>query len=207
MMSYIDKYGYRDEFYTAMENYILSKETDYKSNFILSIITADSNVEYTKRTMMKLLEMQFYEMASALMGFIDDNTLYYFDRLSQMIESGICNVSLLNNYELYYRYNTWDNIIKINDKMYHNKAIDISLVINHLEMYGIDKNNLEKYATNIEAKLLDYPFDENHINNSARSFVYLVEKMLSQFDNPDFAIKIHNKIVEYLNNPLAELNR
>lgn len=205
IMSYIDKYGYRDEFYTAMENYILSKETNYKSKFILSIITADSNVEYTKRTMIKLLEMQFYEMASALMGFIDDKTLYYFGKLSQMIESGICNVSLLNNYEQYYRYNTWDNIIKINDIMYQNKAIDISLVINHLEMYGIDKNDLEKYATNIEVKLLDYPFDEKHINNSARSFVYLVEKMLSQFDNPDFAIKIHNKIVEYLNSKYTSI--
>ncbi|UVV76862.1 hypothetical protein NXW84_01825 [Bacteroides fragilis] len=113
----------RDEFYTAMENYILSKETNYKSKFILSIITADSNVEYTKRTMIKLLEMQFYEMASALMGFIDDKTLYYFGKLSQMIESGICNVSLLNNYEQYYRYNTWDNIIKINDIMYQNTKL------------------------------------------------------------------------------------
>ncbi|UVV76863.1 hypothetical protein NXW84_01830 [Bacteroides fragilis] len=72
-------------------------------------------------------------------------------------------------------------------------------------MYGIDKNDLEKYATNIEVKLLDYPFDEKHINNSARSFVYLVEKMLSQFDNPDFAIKIHNKIVEYLNSKYTSI--
>lgn len=205
IMFYIDKYECRDEFYAVIEDYIFSKKTDYKSKFILSIITSDSNVEYVKKFMIKLLDMKFYEMASALMGFIDDKNLCYFDKLSQMIESGICDVSLLKNYELYYRYNTWENIIKINDKMYQNKAIDIALVIDHLEMYGIDKDNLEKYATNIELKLLDYPFDEEHINNNARSFVYLVEKMLSQFDNPNFAIKIHNKIIEYLNSKYTSI--
>ncbi len=67
---FIDKYDCRDMFYAAITDYMFLKDTEYRSQFILSMLIEDENLEYVKVLFEKLLENKFYNMATIMFPFV-----------------------------------------------------------------------------------------------------------------------------------------
>lgn len=206
--------GCRDDVYNAFFEYIKSKPKDYRSPFIESFCSKDSNKAYLNGFADKLLEEGYYVLASCIMGMIETQDYGQLKRLFALIHDNIIPSTFINNYVRYLVLPNTAEIFKVSDLLFDNQEVDKVAVTYHFLFqysWAIKKEEIIPFLPKFERRLLEYDFEGDTLYMS-REVVEHIENVLKNFDEPDFASEVNKKVIAYskeyrrsLNNPFEEI--
>lgn len=204
----MDSNGCRDDVYDSFLDYIKSKPKDYRSAFMESYLSRDSNKEYLNGFADKLLAGGYYALASCIMGMIETPDYVQLKRLFTLVHDKTIPSTLINNYLRFIIIPNIDEIIKVSDMLFENPEIDKAEVSYHFLFeytWSIKKEEFGPYLPKYECRLLDYDFENGAIYMSLQ-VVEHIENVLKNFNEPDFASKINQKVIEYLKDYRRSVN-
>ena len=201
----------RDEVYEAFIQHIISKNKDYRSNFIESYMSHDPNKPYLTSIAERLLNEGFYAMACCILGMVEDKDYNQLNKIFTMIHDNKFSSTYINDYLRFVPYNNINDIFKVSDLLFNNTDIDkIEVAYPHLFQHSWPMGaKLTSYLPTIEKRLLAFDFASDNFY-LAKEAVDKMEYILKTFNRPDFAKQVNNLVVKYLetykpNNPFKDL--
>lgn len=210
----MDSDGCRDDVYDTFLDYIKTKPKDYRSAFIESYLSRDSNKEYLNGFADKLLAEGYYALACCIMGMIEKPDYVQLKRLFSLVHDKTIPSTYVNNYLRFIIMPNIDEIFKVSDMLFENPDVDKVEVSYHFLFqytWSIKKEEFGPYLPKFESRLLEYDF-ENESTYMSREVVEHIENVLKNYNEPDFACAINRKIIEYskdyrrsINNPFENI--
>ena len=210
----MDSDGCRDDVYDTFLDYIKSKPKDYRSAFIESFFSRDSNKDYLNSFADKLLAEGYYALACCIMGMIETPDYVQLKRLFTLAHDKTIPSTLINNYLRFIVMPNIGEIIKVSDMLFENPDVDKVEVSYHFLFqytWSIKKEVFGPFLPKYECRLLEYDFENGAIYMS-RQVVEHIENVLKNFNEPDFASKINQRVIEYskdyrrsINNPFENI--
>ena len=210
----MDSDGCRDDVYDTFFDYIKSKPKDFRSAFIESYLSRDNNKEYLNGFADKLLAEGYYALACCIMGMIETPDYVQLKRLFTLVHDNTIPSTLINNYLRFIIMPNIDEIFKVSDMLFENPDVDKVEVSYHFLFqytWSIKKEEFGPFLPKYENRLLEYDFENGAIYMS-RQVVEHIENVLKNFNEPDFACKINQKVIEYskdyrrsINNPFENI--
>ena len=210
----MDRMGCRNDVYDAFFKHISSKNKDYRSPFIESFFSRDINKDYLSGFADKLLDAGYYVMATCIMGMIETSDYRQLNRLFVLVHEKTIPSTYINNYLRYVLMHNVAEIFMVSDLLFNNPEVDkneVSYPFLFQYSWSIKKEEMGPFLTKFESRLLEYDF-ENDGYYISREVVEHIENVLKNFDEPEFAIKVNRKVIEYskdyrrsINNPFENI--
>ena len=210
----MDSEGCRDDVYNALFEHIKSKQKDYRSSFIESFLGRDGNKEYLSDFADKLLSEGYYVLASCIMGMIETPDYAQLKRLFTLVHDKTIPSTYINNYLRFIIMPNIDEIFNVSDMLFENPDVDKVEVSYHFLFqysWSIKKEDLGPFLPKYESRLLEYDFENGAIYMS-RQVVEHIENVLKNFNEPEFAREINQKVIDYskdfrrsINNPFEDI--
>lgn len=210
----MDNENSRDDVYDALFEHIKSKPKDFRSAFIESYLSRDSNKEYLSDFADKLLSEGYYILASCMFGMIETPDYTQLKRLFALVHDNTIPSTYINNYLRFIVMPNFDEIFKISDMLFENPDVEKVEVSYHFLFqytWSIKKEEFGPFLPKYERRLLEYDYNNGAIYMS-RQVVEHVENVLKNFNEPDFARAINRKVIEYskdyrrsINNPFENI--
>lgn len=207
----MDQTSCRDEVYKAFLQHIISKNKDYRSGFIESYMSHDSNKSYLLSIAEKLFCSGYYAMACCVLGMVEDKNYTQLNKIFVMIHEGKCPSTYINNYLRFVPCCDMDDIFKVSALLFNNADVDkTEVAYPHLFQYFWTMGQeVMPYLPIIEKRLLEFDFESDNFY-LAKNVVDKMEYILKTFNRPDFARQVNNLVIKYLetykpNNPFKDL--
>lgn len=210
----MDRMGCRNDVYDAFFKHIGSKNKDYRSPFIESFFSRDINKDYLSGFADKLIDAGYYVMATCIMGMIETSDYRQLNRLFVWVHDKTIPSTYINNYLRYVIMHNVAEIFMVSDLLFNNPEVDkneVSYPFLFRYSWSINKEEIGSFLTKYESRLLEYDF-ENDGYYISREVVEHIENVLKNFDEPEFAIKVNRKVIEYskdyrrsINNPFENI--
>lgn len=195
----MNKTGCRDEVYASFMRHIESKPKDYRSGFIESYMCHDKDKTCLASISERLLVNGYYLMACNVLGMIDDNNYGQLRRIFGMIHEGKIPSTYINNYLLFITFRSIDDIFRVSDMLFNNKEVDkVEVAYHHLFQYlwTMKEDEIRPYLPKYEQRLLEFDFNGDK-PYCTRQVVEHIESILKTFNEPDFAKKVNNIVMEF----------
>lgn len=207
----MDQTSCRDEVYKAFLQHIISKNKDYRSGFIESYMSHDSNKSYLLSIAEKLFCSGYYAMACCVLGMVEDKNYTQLNKIFVMIHEGKFPSTYINNYLRFVPCCDMDDIFKVSALLFNNADVDkTEVAYPHLFQYFWTMGQeVMPYLPIIEKRLLEFDFESDNFY-LAKNVVDKMEYILKTFNRPDFARQVNNLVIKYLetykpNNPFKDL--
>lgn len=201
----------REEVYEAFMQHIISKNKDYRSGFIESYMSHDSNKSYLLSIAEKLFCSGYYAMACCVLGMVEDKNYTQLNNIFVMIHEGKFPSTYINNYLRFVPCCDMDDIFKVSALLFNNADVDkTEVAYPHLFQYFWTMGQeVMPYLPIIEKRLLEFDFESDKFY-LAKDVVDKMEYILRTFNRPDFARQVNNLVIKYLetykpNNPFKDL--
>lgn len=202
--------GCRDDVYDAFFEHIKCKPTDYRSSFIESFLSRDRDKDYLSKFAKKLSEEGYYVLTTCIMGMVETPDYCQLKQLFAWVHDGTVPSVYVNNYLRFVMMRDVGEIFKVSELLFDNPDIDrIEVAYRFLFQYSwsIKHEEIKPFLPKFESRLLEYDFECDAFSMT-RQVVDHIEKILKNFDEPEFARQVNQKIIDYskdyrraINNP------
>ena len=195
------------EILDAILNCVIREETNYESPFITQYcieLCRERNEKYinlVQHFQSKLYDNAYYRLSASIEGIIDDDSHSLLPIVISKYKQGKYDNDCINNYIRRYSWqNEWKDILSITEELLSGE-IDEEIVFQYFTN-GIMLNNVKSISddsilSQIERIVLSYSFMGKTFH-TAHQVVELISNILEMHNRPDFAIRVHNKIVSVL---------
>lgn len=185
----------------AVMKVIKTRETTYESQLVTTLaryIDREIILSFSDR----LFDAGYVRMACSVIGTVDNEN---HDRLELTIEKvkSLADCSYcINNYLRFYSYSHPLNVLAIFDILTKSEldTFDVCYhyVATNMAFQDLKEVNESGLLNKYQDILLAYTYDEEH-RLLASEIVNCIDSILDSIECPDFAFKVHRKVVEVLN--------
>lgn len=187
-----------EAFCAFIKNYLLSREKDFYSSFLVSLISRSENKRIYWSLIDCLYENGYYDLSVPMMAVSDDDKHY----LKYVMEETRCG-NLSGYYSRRYlssiRLTDADEILSMSELLQQLGA-DSQLIFDHIGHYWFEDGiyTHERLMVLFKSSILNYPLSVDKYYN--HDFNLIVKALLEKTSDFEFAKKLNQKLVDFLSN-------
>lgn len=181
-----------------IKDYLLSRENDFYSSFLVSLISRSENKKLYWPLIDCLYENGHYELAIPMMAVSDDDK-HYLKLIMEHVRKGCLSGYYPRRYLSAIRLVDADEILSTAELLKHLGA-DSQLIFDHIGHYWFDEGIFQHSQLMVLFKdsILDYPL--NAKKNYNHDFNLIMKTLFEKNHDFDFARNFNLKLVDFLSN-------
>ena len=192
-----------NEVYAAIDTVVHKKDAEYESSFVVSLARMTKITAPVTVLQEDLYESGYYRLSAALQGLLDTEECCALSGVIKDSVEGRYDARCVHNYLRNYKYTTLPKVVEIFEAMrdggVDRQEVCYPFILDYITYTDHDKFKEMGLDGKIETLLLDYEYDDvpSH-GHTANEVVQTMIGILEKSYEPDFAVKVQDRIIEVL---------